>query len=105
MEFEEALYYLGVEKARNRQQSVFAKAQNDHVASGYCESVANAIEAVLQIVEPFLMRNGCFCKDCKMFKPHPTAPDCYICDPCPLNNEYSPFVKPDGFCSFGIIKD
>lgn len=45
------------------------------------------------------------CRDCVRFKRHPTDPRFYICDPCPFNTEYSPFVWPDEFCSHWTPKE
>lgn len=45
------------------------------------------------------------CAECKRFKQHPTDSRYFICDDSPFNTEYSPFVKPTDFCSYGERRD
>lgn len=56
-------------------------------------------------IDPIHAAGGCYCRECVHFKPHPDnkfrGDKWFICDSCPLNTEYAPFVKPDDFCKWG----
>ncbi len=56
---------------------------------------------LLPAADPVHAAGGCYCRECAMCTPHPTAPGYYICCPCPLNDEYAPLVKLDDFCKWG----
>lgn len=54
-----------------------------------------------QVVDPIHAAGGCYCRECKYCKPHPTSDQCKICTNKRRCDEFHPLVSDNDFCSYG----